>query len=46
MLGLLAAGEARETILRASPCIEPDGIDESLRYAARLAGDKAAQLAR
>jgi uncharacterized protein (DUF433 family) len=34
LLGLLAAGETREQILRAYPYLESDDIDEALRYAA------------
>jgi uncharacterized protein (DUF433 family) len=34
LLGLLAAGEAREQILRAYPYLEPGDIDETLRYVA------------
>lgn len=40
LLGLLAAGETREDILKAYPYIEPDDIDEALRYAAFLADDE------
>ena len=38
LLGLLAAGETRESILRAYPYLETADIDEALRYAALLAG--------
>ena len=34
LLGLLAAGETRETILGKYPYLEPEDIDEALRYAA------------
>jgi uncharacterized protein (DUF433 family) len=34
LLGLLAAGETRETILRNCPYLEAADIDEALRYAA------------
>lgn len=34
LLGLLAAGETPETILKSYPYIEPKDIQESLRYAA------------
>jgi uncharacterized protein (DUF433 family) len=37
LLGLLAAGETREHILQAYPYLEPQDIDEALRYAASLA---------
>jgi uncharacterized protein (DUF433 family) len=40
LLGLMAAGESRDDILRAYPYIEPDDIDEALRYAAFLAEDE------
>lgn len=40
LLGLLAAGETRESILRAYPYLEAADIDEALRYAAFLADDK------
>lgn len=34
LLGLLAAGETREGILKAYPYLEAADIDEALRYAA------------
>ena len=37
LLGLLAAGEMHEQILRNYPYLEPEDIDEALRYAAFLA---------
>jgi uncharacterized protein (DUF433 family) len=40
LLGLLAAGETRESILRAYPYLEPEDIDEVLLYAAFLAEDE------
>ena len=46
MLGLLAAGESRESILRAYPYLEPADIDEALRYAACLAEDETIELIR
>ena len=46
LLGLLAAGETRETILAAYPYLEPEDIDEVLRYAAYLAEDETLELAR
>ena len=42
LLGLMAAGEARDAILTAYPYIEPGDIDEALRYAAYLAEDETA----
>lgn len=46
LLGLLAAGENRETILAEYPYLEPEDIDEALRYAAALADDDTVELAR
>jgi len=40
LLGLLAAGERRESILKAYPYLEAADIDEALRYAAFLAEDE------
>lgn len=37
LLGLMAAGETRETILKAYPYLEPGDIDEALHYSAFLA---------
>lgn len=44
LLGLMAAGETRETILSAYPYLESDDIDEALRYAAFLAEDETIEL--
>ena len=46
LLGLLAAGETREKILADYPYLEPEDIDEALRYAASLAEDETVDLAR
>jgi uncharacterized protein (DUF433 family) len=46
LLGLLAAGETREKILASYPYLEPEDIDEALRYAAFLAEDETVELAR
>jgi uncharacterized protein (DUF433 family) len=46
LLGLLAAGESREAILAAYPYIEPEDIDEALRYASFLVEDETVELAR
>ena len=46
LLGLLAAGETRESILRAYPYLELPDIDEALRYAACLAEDETVELRR
>jgi uncharacterized protein (DUF433 family) len=45
LLGLLASGETREQILRNYPYLEPEDIDEALRYAALLADDETIELA-
>ncbi|MDX2203249.1 MAG: DUF433 domain-containing protein [Hyphomicrobiaceae bacterium] len=44
LLGLLAAGETRESVLRAYPYLEPEDIDEALHYAAFLAEDETISL--
>jgi hypothetical protein len=46
LLGLLAAGETKDQILVGYPYLEPEDIDEALRYAALLAEDEPAELAR
>lgn len=46
LLGLLAAGESREAILKAYPYLEAEDIQEALRYAACLAEDETVELAR
>ncbi len=43
LLGLLAAGETRESILRVFPYLESEDIDEALCYAAFLAEDETVQ---
>jgi uncharacterized protein (DUF433 family) len=45
LLGLLAAGEDRKTILEAYPYLESGDIDEALRYAADLAEDETIEYA-
>ena len=40
LLGLLASGESREEVLAQYPYLEPEDIEESLRYAAWLAEDE------
>ncbi len=45
LLGLLASGETRETILQAYPYLESEDIDEVLRYASSLAEDETIELA-
>ncbi len=44
LLGLLAAGETRESVLKDYPYLEREDIDEALRYAAFLADDEAVEL--
>ena len=46
LLGLLAAGETRETILKAYPYLEAEDIDETLRYAAYLAEEETVEFAK
>lgn len=46
LLGLLAQGETKETILRAYPYLEAEDINEVLRYAAFLAEDETVEFAR
>jgi uncharacterized protein (DUF433 family) len=46
LLGLLAAGETRDQILAGYPYIEPEDIDEALKYAALLAGDETVEMTR
>ena len=36
LLGLLAAGETRETVLQAYPYLDAEDVDEALRYAVAL----------
>ena len=40
LLGLLASGETKETILKAYPYLEAEDIDESLLYASFLAEEE------
>jgi uncharacterized protein (DUF433 family) len=44
LLGLLAAGQSQDEILRAYPYLEPADITEALRYAASLAEDETIEL--
>jgi uncharacterized protein (DUF433 family) len=46
LLGLLAAGQTREEILRAYPYLEPADIDQALAYAASLAEDETVEIVR
>jgi uncharacterized protein (DUF433 family) len=40
LLGLLAAGETKETIVQAYPYLQPGDIDQALTYAAYLAAEE------
>jgi uncharacterized protein (DUF433 family) len=44
LLGLLAAGETRESILKAYPYLESADIDAALLYASALAEDETVEL--
>jgi uncharacterized protein (DUF433 family) len=44
LLGLLASGETRESILESYPYLESEDIDEALCYAAFLAEDETVEL--
>jgi uncharacterized protein (DUF433 family) len=44
LLGLLASGEAKETILRAYSYLEPGDVDQALAYAAYLAEEEVVEL--
>ncbi|NWF93603.1 MAG: DUF433 domain-containing protein [Syntrophaceae bacterium] len=46
LLGLLASGETKETILRAYPYLEAEDIEEALRYASYLAEEETVEFAR
>ena len=46
ILGLLAAGETKESILEAYPYLEPEDIEEALKYAAALAEEEVIEFAR
>ena len=45
LLGLLAAGEAPDSILRAYPYLEPEDVAEALAYAAMLADEQIIEFA-
>jgi uncharacterized protein (DUF433 family) len=45
LLGLLAAGETPETILKSYPYLERGDIDEALNYAAFLADEQVIEFA-
>lgn len=44
VLGLLAAGETKESVLKAYPYLEPEDIDEALRYASYLAEEETIEI--
>ena len=46
LLGLLASGETKESILKAYPYIEAQDIEEALRYAAYLAEEETVEFSR
>ena len=46
LLGLLAVGETKESILKAYPYLEAADVDEALRYAAYLSEDETIELRR
>ncbi len=46
LLGLLASGETKESILQAYPYLEAEDIDEALRYAAYLAEEETVEFSR
>ena len=46
LLGLLAAGETKQSILDAYPYVEGEDVDAALRYAASLAEDETIELTR
>ena len=46
LLGPLAAGETKESILKAYPYLEAADVDEALRYAAYLSEDETIELSR
>lgn len=46
LLGLLASGETKESILNAYPYLEAEDIDEALRYAAYLAEEETVEFSK
>lgn len=46
LLGLLASGETKETILKAYPYLEPKDIEDALRYGAYLAEEETVEFSR
>ncbi|MDA2934928.1 DUF433 domain-containing protein [Acidobacteria bacterium AH-259-D05] len=45
LLGLLASGKTKETILKAYPYLQAEDIDEALRYAVYLAEEETVEFA-
>jgi len=45
LLGLLASGETRESILKAYPYLEAEDIQEALNYVAMLADEEVVEFA-
>ena len=46
LLGLLAAGETKQTVVQEYRYLEPEDVDEALRYAAFLAEEEIIEFAR
>ena len=46
LLGLLAAGETKQDILKAFPYLESQDVDEALSYAASLADEETLEFAK
>lgn len=46
LLGLLASGETKDSITKAYPYLEPEDVDEALRYAAFLAEEETVEFTR
>lgn len=46
LLGLLAAGETKATILQTYPYLEAEDVDEALQFAAYLAEEETVEIAR
>lgn len=46
LLGLLASGETKETVIKTYPYLEAEDIEEALRYAAYLAEEETIEFTR
>jgi len=44
ILGLLSRGETKDSILKAYPYLEPEDIDEALKYAVYLAEEETVEI--